>query len=425
MSLIDWFWPRGDISAKSERLPDGSVIRVGGGNFITVGGSAGTGLPVVNEVTAASISAVNACVKLLAGAVSALPMNVYQMDFGTGAKAQLWGENLWWVLNEQWHPQWSAAAGWDHLMRSRLFHGDAYAIIERNRAGDVIALKPVSKSQVITYEMESGRLIYGVMPSAKSRDGKVWYYDQDDMIHVPGDGFDGVTSPSVLQYELRGAAATALAAQDASGRFFANGLMPTVTLEFPSEPPAAEVEELRAKVSANYGGVQNVGKPMLLFGGAKANALSISPDDAQLLDSRKFSVEEVARIYGVPPFMIGHNEKTTSWGSGVEAMGSGFVRYTLRRHLHAITNEFNRKLFRRSSALFCEFDTSDLERPSFKEFTEALRTGVGRAGERPIMTQNEARGRFNLPPVEGGDSIEPVSGASPPDPAEPSADPAT
>lgn len=425
MSLIDWFWPRGDVSAKSDKLPGGAVIRTGGGNFVTVGGTAGTGLPVVNETAARSISAVNACVKLLAGAVSALPMNLYQMNFQNGAKAQLWGEDLWWVLNEQWHPQWSAAAGWDHLMCSRLYHGDAYAVILRNGAGAVLGLEPVSKSRVITYLMESGRLIYGVMPHARSTDSKIWYYDQDDMIHVAGDGFDGVTSPSVLQNELRGSAGTALAAQDASGRFFANGMMPGFSLEFPNEPSAEAVEELRAKINDRYGGVVNVGKPLLLFGGAKANALSITPDDAQLLESRKFQVEEIARIYGVPPWMIGHNEKTTSWGSGVEAMGSGFVRYTLRRHLHAITNEFNRKLFRRGNK-FCQFDTSELEQPSFKEFTDALRTGVGRAGERPIFTQNEARGRFNLPPVQGGDSVEPIGKPAPEASGNaPSPDPAT
>jgi HK97 family phage portal protein len=410
VNILDFFWPTG-ASAKSDRLPGGAIMRTGGGNFIQVGGSAGTGLPVVNETSAQGISAVNACVKLLAGAVSALPMNIYEMDFANGAKRQIWNDDLWWVLNEQWHPQWSASAGWDYLMRSRLYHGDAYAIIERNGAGVVTGLRPVSKSRVITYEMENGRLFYAVMPEAKARESKVWYYDQDDMIHVPGDGFDGISSPSVLQFELRGAAATALAAQDSSGRFFANGLMPGFAIEMPTEPGEEAVAELRQKIQDVYGGVRNVGKPLLLFGGAKATELSISPDDAQLLESRKFQVEEIARIYGVPPFMIGHNEKTTSWGSGVEAMGSGFVRYTLRRHLHAITNEFNRKLIRRGKR-FCEFDTSDLERPSFKDFTESLRAGLGRAGERPIFSQNEARARFNLPPVDGGDDLSVLSGAA-------------
>jgi len=419
MSLLDWFWPTG-ASAKMERLPAGAITRTGGGNFITVGNSAGTGLPVVNESTALGVTAVNACVKLLAGAVSALPMNIYQMDFSNGAKSQLWNDDLWWVLNEQWHPQWTAAAGWDHLMRSRLYHGDAYATIERTRGGGVMSIKPVSKARVLTYEMDTGRLIYAVLPEAKSREGQVWFYNQEDMIHVPGDGFDGISSPSVLQFELRSAAATALAAQDYSGRFFASGMTPGFTLESPEAPTQEFVEELRARLEQNYGGVRNAGKPLLLFGGMKANALSLTPDDAQLLESRKFQVEEIARIYGVPPFMIGHNEKTTSWGSGVEAMGSGFVRYTLRRHLHAITNEFNRKLFPRGNR-FCEFDTSDLERPSFKDFTESLRVGLGRAGERPIFTQNEARARFNMPPVEGGDSIEPVGVAEP----EPAPDPAS
>lgn len=414
MNLLDFFWPQ--PLAKSDKLPDGAVIRTGGGNWITVGGSAGTGLPVVNETTARGITTLNACVKLLAGAVSALPMNIYQMNFQNGAKSQLWNEDLWWVLNEQWHPQWSAAAGWDHLMCSRLYHGDAYATIERNAGGAVTGLVPVAKSRVVTYLMESGRLIYGVLPHAKSTEAKIWYYDQDDMIHVAGDGFDGVNSPSPLQNDLRGAAGIAQAAQDTSGRFYANGMMPGMTLEFPDAPPPEVVEELRAKVNENYGGVRNIGKPMLLFGGAKANALSIDPVDAQLLESRKFQVEEICRVFGVPPWMVGHNEKTTSWGSGVEAMGSGFVRYTLRRHLHAITNEFNRKLFQ-SGNKFVQFDTSELEQPSFKDFTEALRSGLGRAGERPIFTQNEARSRFNLPPVEGGDSIEPVSGAKPADPA--------
>lgn len=410
MSILDFFWPQ-SASAKMERLPGGSTMRTSGGGFVQVGGAAGTGLPIVNESTALGVSAINACVKLLAGSVSVLPMNIYSMDFNTGAKQQVYNQDLWWILNEQFHPQWAASAGWDHLMRSRLYHGDAYLIIERNGAGMVTGLRPISRSRMITYEMENRRLVYGVLPEARSMDSQVYYYDQDDIIHVPGDGFDGIQSPSVLQFELRGAAAAALAAQDWSGRFFANGLMPGFALEFPEQPTAEAVEDLRQRIQDNYGGVRNVGKPLLLFGGAKANELSVTPDDAQLLESRKFQVEEIARIYGVPPFMIGQTEKTTSWGSGVEAMGSGFVRYTLRKHLHAITNEFNRKLFTRGN-LFCEFDTSDLERPSFKDFTESLRAGLGRAGERPIFTQNEARARFNLPPVDGGDDATAMSGAA-------------
>jgi HK97 family phage portal protein len=390
------------ISARMERLPDGSVQRVGGGNFITIGAQAGNGLPALTETSAQSVSAINACVKLLAGAVSSLPMNVYTMDWNNGSKSQVWNDNLWWILNEAFSGPWAACAGWDFMMRSRLYHGDAYAIIQRNQAGGVLGLEPVSKSRVITYEMEDGRLIYGVMPEAKSRSAEMFYYDQADMLHVPGDGFDGISSPSVLQFELRGAGSVALAAQDQAGRFFANGMMPGLVISSPDKPTQEQMELARQQLQERYGGVKNAHVPMLLYGGMTAKELTVTPEDAELLESRKFQVEEIARIYGVPPFMIGHNEGTSSWGSGVEAMGAGFVRYTLRKHLHAFTNEFNRKLIPRGNK-FLEFDTSDLERPSFRDYMDSLRTAVGRSGERPIMTQNEARARFNLPPVPGGD----------------------
>jgi HK97 family phage portal protein len=405
VSALEWLF--GSPQARLDRLPSGAIQRVGGGNWITVGTGAGTGLPVVNEQTAQSITAVNACVKLLAGAVASLPMNIYTMDFRNGAKTQVWGDDLWWILNEQFHPRWAACAGWDFMMRSRLFHGDAFAVIERNRAGAVTALRPVSKSRVVIYEMENDRTVYAIYPETKSVNVEVEYYDQDDMLHVPGDGYDGIASPSVLQFELRSAGATALAAQDQAGRFYANGMMPGIVITSPDKPQPDIVQKMREQLADAYGGVKNFHRPLLLHGGMDAKELTVTPEDAQLLESRKFQVEEIARIYGVPPFMIGHNEKTTSWGSGVEAMGSGFVRYTLRKHLHAFTNEFNRKIFKRGNR-FCEFDTSELERPSFKEFMDALRTGVGRAGERPIMTQNEARGRFNLPPVPGGDEVGPI-----------------
>ena len=416
MSALEWLFGSAASApqARLERLPDGAVQRVGGGNWVTFGGTDPIGLPALTEYSAQSITAVNACVKLLAGAVSALPMNIYQMDYTNGAKRQEWGRPLWWVLNEQFHPRWPAAAGWDFMMRSRLYHGDAFAVIERNQAGAVLAIRPVAKSRVLIYLMESGRLVYAVMPEVSAVRQEIEYYDQDDMLHVPGDGFDGLTSPSVLQFELRSTGPTALAAQQQTGRFFASGMMPGVAITGGDGLTPEQLDKLRADVEQAYGGVKNFHRPLLLFGGLDAKTLSVSPQDAELLASRKFEVEEIARVYGVPPFMIGHAEKTTSWGSGVEAMGAGFVRFTLRKHLHAFTNEFNRKLFRRGG-LFCEFDISDLERPSFKEFIDALRVGVGRAGERPIFTQNEARQRFNMPPVAGGDDATPLQ-AGPPEP---------
>jgi HK97 family phage portal protein len=134
--------------------------------------------------------------------------------------------------------------------------------------------------------------------------------------------------------------------------------------------------------------------------------------EMQLLESRKFQIEEICRIYGVPPFMVGHTEKTTSWGSGVESMGIGFVRYTLRPTLTRFETELNRKLFRQGRKCI-RFDTADLERADIKTMMEAIRVGLGRAGERPIITQNEGRRMMRLADMPGGDTLEPTPAANP------------
>jgi phage portal protein BeeE len=114
--------------------------------------------------------------------------------------------------------------------------------------------------------------------------------------------------------------------------------------------------------------------PAVLGHGVKAEPLSLNAEDAQLLATRQFQIEEIARIYGVPPFMIGHTDKTTSWGSGVETMGKGFVRFTLRQHLNKFQNELNRKFFRNSGKVI-EFDTFDLESADMETLVQLLRRG--------------------------------------------------
>jgi hypothetical protein len=142
-------------------------------------------------------------------------------------------------------------------------------------------------------------------------------------------------------------------------------------------------------------------------------------EDVELLAIRQFQVEEIARAYLVPPFMIGHNEKTTSWGSGVEAMGVGFVRYTLRNYLNRIETEFNRKVYRGGNK-FLAFDTTELERADTKSLFEAFRIALGRAGERPFMNQDEVRRYLKLKKKPGGDTMEPLmAGAAPAEPATP------
>jgi hypothetical protein len=126
--------------------------------------------------------------------------------------------------------------------------------------------------------------------------------------------------------------------------------------------------------------------------------LSVNSKDAEILATRLFTVEEICRIFGVPPFMVGHTDKTTSWGAGVENMGIGFVRYTLQRHLTPIAQELNSKLWPVRQRYFVEHITAALERGDLKARYDAYRTALGRAGERPFISVDEIRRRENMPP---------------------------
>lgn len=375
------------------------------------------GLPQVTEKTAMTISAVYACVNLIAGAISALPVQIYRRQTD-GERDQLHNDNLWWMLNEQFAPRWSAASGWEFLVQSLLFHGDAFAIILRNRAGEVIGLEPRHPNWVSVIPSQDGsRLIYAVTndPRVPNNDFKV--YDQDDMIHVAGFGFDGFRSVSPLRHHLSMSGAVSLAAQDYSARFFSNSARPDIILSSDQPINKETADIIRDGWEQLYKGTANAHRPAVLGMGFKATPLTMTAEDAQLLATRQFQIEEIARAYGVPPFMIGHTEKTTSWGSGVETMGTGFVRFTLRQHLNKFQNEINRKFFR-TAGKFAEFDTFELERADIKTLFESFRVAIGRAGEPGFMTTDEVRLKLNMKRTDGGDKLATGEAAAKPvDPA--------
>jgi HK97 family phage portal protein len=366
---------------------------------------AAPGLAPLSPANAPAVTAVHACTALIAGAISALPIRVYQR-LADNERAELPNDDLWWLLNEEFNPRWSAAKGWEYVVLALLLRGDGFAIIER-RGSRIVGLRPVHPACVDVRPSNDGRrLLYRVtfgmddgIDMAGSR-----VYDQDDILHFPGFGFDGLRGMSPLSTFLRMSASVAAALQQYTGQFFAQGARPDYVLSGDLTPE--QLDEMRAQVDAYHSGLNNARRPMLLTGGVELKTISLPLEDVQLLSLRQFQVEEIARAYLVPPFMIGHNEKTTSWGSGVEAMGVGFVRYTLRNYLNGITAEINRKLLPRSTK-FLEFDTSELERADFKSMIEAFRTAIGRAGEPGFMTPDEVRTRLNLKRLPGGDVLNP------------------
>jgi HK97 family phage portal protein len=356
-------------------------------------------VPAPNEKTALMVSAIYSCVNLRAGAIASMPLNVFSQKTD-GERIRLTNDDLWWILNEEFNPRWNAVHGWEFLELSLCLHGNAFAEILRKPDGSVRGLMPIHPARVTVYVTTNGeRLVYSVQPEPLSGiDQRVKILDQDDMIHVAGLGFDGLLSPSPLRYSIKMAGGVAIAAQDYSGTFFANSARPDFVIETDGPLSDENLAKLKARIDENHQGPANHHKPMLLTNGLKYKSISLPLEDIQLLETRKFQIEEIARVYGVPPFMIGHNEKTTSWGSGMEAMGIGFVRYTLRPSLTKICTELNRKLFKNAGRVV-EFDTSDLEKADMKTLFESYRIGLGRAGEAAFITTDEVRDRLNLPRI--------------------------
>jgi HK97 family phage portal protein len=411
-SIKRLFGPRNDIGS--------AEIKRGDGVWESLGGNTG-GAP--SEPAALRVTAVHGCVQLIAGAISSMPMHVYSRA-GDGDLKRDINAPLWWVLNEEFSPRWLASAGWSYLVASKLLHGDGFAEIIRTRNGDIKGLTPLHPRRVEVIASPDGmRLVYKVQPDTSitqpsAEAMRVRIVDQDDMLHIPGFGFDGLRGMSALRNALSVSGRLAISAQDFSSSFLKNLGRPDYALATDKNLTDDQFARLQDTI-AQHTGPMNSGKPMILEGGLDVKTLTMPLEEMQLLETRKFQVEEICRVFGVPPFMIGHTEKTSSWGSGVDSMGAGFVRFALRDHLNAFQNEINRKFFRTASRV-AEFDTTELERGDIGTLMNTVRTGLGRAGEPPIISVEEGRAILRLPrKIEG--TVAPVAAPATPAPPMPEA----
>ena len=354
---------------------------------------------MVNETTAMRQGAVYACVQLLAGIVSTLPLHFYRRAGEVQARVD---HPYWWLFNQSATNEYTSAALWEFLMESRLLDGDAYAWLQRDRRGQVIGVQPVNPRCVDVRRMAGNWRCYTFwLP-----DGTVKALHEDDVLHITGLGFDGLRSLSPIRhYAGRSVVGLALAQDEFGERSLGQGNHSDLLLSTAAKLSPDQKEDLRSEVERRYGGLGNARRPMVLSGEFKLDRLRMSPVDMQLLEARQFSVVEVARMFGVPPHMIGATDKATSWGSGIESMTLGFIKFTLKRHLEAIEQELNRKLFAREAGIHCEFMLDALQEGDSKTQGEFFGKALGGPGSQGWMTINEVRRRKNLPPVPGGDMI--------------------
>lgn len=360
----------------------------------------------VTDHTAMLVSTVYACLTKIAGAVAQLPVHHYRLD-ADGGRQRVQGSPIWWLLNESPTAAWTAASWKEWIVRCVHLRGDQYTEILRDpsprAAGAPIGLRPWHPDHCrpeVVLDPVTGqpRLRYDVQDPLTGRARGI---DQDDMLHFSGFGFDGRKSLSAVQHAARTGIGNALAAADYTGRTIGEGALPKVVIETASKLDKDQKGDLAASFVARYAGPGSQRLPLILPQGASLKPLSISPVDMELLASRRFEREDICQAFGVPPVLIGENQATSSWGTGVEQITIGFVRFTIKAHLSRWNEELNRKLFRRAGQ-FVEFELDGLLSGDSKAQSEAFKAALGGPGSGDgYMSVDEVRKLKNLPLLGG------------------------
>lgn len=361
--------------------------------LLGVASASAAGVAVTPE-TAMRVATVYACISLIAGAISTLPLGIYERKGEERSKA---AHDYWWLFNEQANDEMTSAAAWEYMFAAKFFHGDAFAELLRPSvlSSRIIGWKPLHPLRTHPFRDDRGVLLYRVQPER----GEAYVLDSADVLHLPSLGFDGLRSPSPVTYAAREAIGVALAAESFNARFYSEGATFDYALKTSQSLKRDQIDVLQASLMSRVHGGSTKRSPLILTGGLEPAQLTINPKDAEILKTRLFTVEEICRIFGVPPHMVGHTEKTTSWGSGIESQGIGFVRYTLQRHLTPTAQELNRKLWPSRAKYFVEHITAALERGDLKTRFESYRIALGRAGEQPWMGVDEVRRLENMAPM--------------------------
>ena len=279
----------------------------------------------VNERSAMQMTAVYSCVRILSEAVASLPLHIYEQEDGQSKKAT--DHPLFFLLHDEPNPEMTSFVFRETLMTHLLLWGNAYAQIIRNGKGEVVALYPLMPDRMKVDRDENGQLYYEYQVSTadpKVNPAGTVRLAPEDVLHVPGLGFDGLVGYSPIAM-AKNSIGMAIACEEYGAKFFAHGAAPSGVLEHPGV--LKDPSKLRDSWQATFGGSANSGKVAVLEEGVKYTPISIDPQQAQFLETRKFQINEIARIFRVPPHMVGDLEKSSF--SNIEQQSLEFVKYTL------------------------------------------------------------------------------------------------
>lgn len=345
---------------------------------------------VVSADKAIRLSAVWACVRLLSESVSTLPLKIYERQ-SDGSRKPAIQHPAYQVLCRRPNLEMTPSRFMLMLVASICLRGNGF--VEKKMIGNkLVSLVPLLPQNMVVKRLDNGSLQYTYTESDSKR-----VIPPKNIMHIRGFGLDGVCGmmPMMTGRDVIGAA---MAVEESAAKIFENGLQSSGFLSAETALDKDQRERLRGYMQA-FTGSRNAGKIMVLEGGLKYQNVTMNPEAAQMLESRAFSIEEICRWFRVPPFMVGHADKQSSWASSVEGMNLQFLTNTLRPLLVNIEQEISRCLLDGDEDLFAEFSVEGLLRADSAGrsayYTTALQNGW--------MSRNDVRRLENMPPIEGGD----------------------
>lgn len=305
--------------------PEDPANQLDAAQLMTLLGGAQTDAGIdVSERSALAMGAVWRAVSLISGVAAALPLTPYVAGTKQPATSA--------VLSDP-HPDMTPYELWRLTYAHRLLWGNAYVQKLRNGAGQVRELWPITPDRVRVYAYQpseanpSGK-VFWVQLGSRDQPGPLVPLTSYDIMHLPGLGYDGVVGLSPVQM-ARQSIALGLAAEKYGARFFGSGNLMGGILQTDARLEPKQAEALKERWKAKMGGIDHSHEVAVLDAGAKFQTLTMPHDDAQFLESRQFQVHEVARWFGVPPFLLMSTEKSTSWGTGLEQQALGWVKFDL------------------------------------------------------------------------------------------------
>ena len=342
---------------------------------------------------ALQISTVYACARLLAGTVSSLPLMVFKEDSRGNRKIDR-GSRLWTILHDQPNAVMTASDFWQAMILQWALRGNAYAQIMRDSVGDVISLWPLSSDQMTVFsDKQTGRLVYQYV-----RDSETYDLTPDQVLHIKDIG-TGILGFSKLEF-MGSSVQEAMATQKYTMQNAQNFGRPSgiLTVDHVLDRKKGQADAVGRALGSFK---SESGKLIVLEADMKFQQVALTPEQSQLLESRKYGVEEICRWFGVPPVLIGASGATT-WGSGIAEIVSGFHKFTLNPLLKSIEQALESRILRAEErgSVVIEFNLDAFFRGDMQSRYAAYATAV----QNGFKTRNEVRALENDPPLEGGDT---------------------